>query len=103
MAALVAELSDRDPDFRVWWDSHQVRGPRALRKSYRHPIAGPITLDVQQFTVDTHPGQLLMAYTAEPGTSSEQALRFLLQLVVASGIASRDHRGRRLPGTSRTR
>jgi hypothetical protein len=27
LAALVGELSLRDPDFRTWWASHQVRGP----------------------------------------------------------------------------
>lgn len=79
LSALVGELSVRDPDFRRWWADHQVRGPRALSKAYRHPVAGKLELDVQQFTVDTHPEQLLVAYTAEPGSPSEEALRFLLQ------------------------
>ncbi|MGW3289950.1 helix-turn-helix transcriptional regulator [Streptomyces sp. NPDC001002] len=79
LAALVGELGVRDPDFRVWWASHQVRGPRQLTKVYRHPVAGTLTLDVQQFSVDTHPDQQLVAYTAEPGSPSYEALRFLLQ------------------------
>ncbi|MFF7153216.1 hypothetical protein [Streptomyces sp. NPDC008139] len=37
LAALVGELSLRDEDFRIWWASHQVRGPRQLIKTYRHP------------------------------------------------------------------
>lgn len=78
LLALIDELNDRDPDFREWWASHQVRGARQLTKTYRHPIAGTLTLDVQQFTVDTHPDQLLVAYTAEPDSASFEGLRFLL-------------------------
>jgi transcriptional regulator with XRE-family HTH domain len=79
LAALIGELSVRDPDFRTWWADHQVRGPRQLVKTYRHPAVGEVTLDVQQFTVDTRPDQQLVAYTAVPGSPSEEALRFLLQ------------------------
>lgn len=79
LAALVGELSLRDPDFRVWWGDHQVRGPRLLTKAYRHPVAGTLTLDVHQLSVDTHQDQFLAAYTAPPGSPSEDALRFLLQ------------------------
>ncbi|WP_350275435.1 helix-turn-helix transcriptional regulator [Kribbella sp. HUAS MG21] len=80
ITSLVGELSVRDADFRTWWATHQVRGPRQLTKTYNHPTAGRLTLDVQQFTVDTHPEQLLVAYTAEPGSPSYDALRFLLQV-----------------------
>ena len=79
LSALVGELSVRDADFRAWWADHQVRGPRQLTKTYLHPVAGALTLDVQQFTVDTHPDQWLVAYTTEPGSPSHEALRFLLQ------------------------
>lgn len=79
LEALIDELSAQDADFRGWWDSHQVRGPRQLTKTYNHPTAGRLTLDVQQFTVDTHPDQLLIAYTAEPDSESFAGLRFLLQ------------------------
>ncbi|WP_411146089.1 helix-turn-helix transcriptional regulator [Streptomyces sp. x-80] len=81
---LVGELSVRDGDFRDWWAGHQVRGPRQLAKTYHHPVAGTLTLDVQQFSVDTHPDQQLIAYTTDPDTPSHEALRFLLQ-----GTASR--------------
>lgn len=79
LSALVGELSVRDPDFRTWWAGHDVRGPRQLTKTYHHPVAGTLTLDVQQFSVDTHPDQQLVAYTAEPGSASHEALSFLLR------------------------
>ncbi|MER8067321.1 helix-turn-helix transcriptional regulator [Streptomyces sp. NPDC094034] len=79
VSALVGELSVRDPDFRTWWATHQVRGPRELSKTYRHPLVGDLALDVHQFSVDTHPDQQLVAYTAPPGTPTEERLRFLIQ------------------------
>jgi hypothetical protein len=78
LSALVG-LSVHDPDFRTWWASHQVRGPRQLSKTYHHPVAGTLVLDAQQFSVDTHPDQQLVAFTAEPDSPSQEALRFLLQ------------------------
>ena len=79
LTALVGELTVRDPDFRTWWASHQVRGPRQLSKTYRHPVIGTVTLDVQQFSVDTQPDQQLVAYTTPPDSPSQESLRFLLQ------------------------
>ncbi|MFF2848198.1 helix-turn-helix transcriptional regulator [Streptomyces sp. NPDC058001] len=79
LAALIGELTAGDPDFRTWWATHRVRGPRQLTKTYRHPVVGTLTLDVQQLTVDTEPDQFLIAYTAPPDTPSHDALRFLLQ------------------------
>ncbi|MFJ6573592.1 helix-turn-helix transcriptional regulator [Streptomyces sp. NPDC091292] len=79
LSGLIDELMAGDPDFRTWWATHRVRGPRQLTKTYRHPVVGSLTLDVQQLTVDTEPDQFLVAYTAPPDTPSYDALRFLLQ------------------------
>ncbi|WP_069465301.1 helix-turn-helix transcriptional regulator [Actinacidiphila rubida] len=87
LATLIGELSLHDPDFRTWWADHQVRGPRQLTKTYLHPLAGPITLDVQQFSVDTRPDQQLIAYTAPPDSPSQDALRFVLQWAADPGKA----------------
>ncbi|SNS22740.1 Transcriptional regulator, contains XRE-family HTH domain [Streptosporangium subroseum] len=91
LTALVGELSVRDPDFRAWWGSHQVRGPRQLSKTYRHPVVGPLTLDVQQMSVDMQPDQHLVAYTAPPGSPSQEALRFLLQWSAHTADRQDDH------------
>ncbi|QIQ00931.1 helix-turn-helix domain-containing protein [Streptomyces liangshanensis] len=92
LAALVGELSVRDPDFRAWWGTHQVRGPRELTKSYRHPVVGALTLDVQQLSVDTRPDQRLVTYTAPPGSPAEEALHFLLRWSSRTEPAGTDHR-----------
>jgi hypothetical protein len=79
LTALVGELSLREPDFGIWWASHQVRGPHQVTKTYRHPVAGALTLDVRQLCVETQPDQILATYTARPGSPSEEALRCLPQ------------------------
>jgi transcriptional regulator with XRE-family HTH domain len=77
LAAIVGELSIKDADFRRWWGDHRVRGSESRRKRYVHPVAGPMTLDVQRFAVLAQPEQMLVVYSAEPGSESEAALRFL--------------------------
>lgn len=100
LTALVGELSMRDPDFRTWWASHQVRGPRQLTKTYRHPVVGTLTLDVQRFSVDTHPDQILVAYTAPPDSPSQEALRFLLQWSAHPTDRDGQHATDRIPRTA---
>jgi transcriptional regulator with XRE-family HTH domain len=89
LKALIGELNS-DADFRTWWDAHEVRGPRQLTKTYQHPVVGALTLEVQQFTVDTHPDQFLVAYTAAPDSPSYEGLRFLLQWSGSDARASYD-------------
>ncbi|MDX8030165.1 hypothetical protein SK803_08080 [Lentzea sp. BCCO 10_0856] len=72
----------RDADFRTWWAAHQVR-PAPAREDLP-PAAGRLALDVQQFTVDTHPDQLLIACTAQD-EASKDGLRFLLLSAQAKG------------------
>jgi transcription regulator MmyB-like protein/helix-turn-helix protein len=83
LRALIDELAAGDADFRSWWATHQVRGPHQLTKTYVHPVVGELTLEVQQFTVDTHPEQFLIAYTVAADSPSYEGLRFLLQWSVS--------------------
>ena len=101
LSALVDELARRDVDFRTWWASHRVRGGRELTKTYVHPVVGPLTLDVQQLSVDTRPDQMLVAYTAAPDSASEEALRFLLQWSAGGAGARGGDTGGRSTGPER--
>ncbi|MFJ2478500.1 helix-turn-helix transcriptional regulator [Streptomyces sp. NPDC087659] len=78
LAALVGELSVRDEDFRRWWGDHQVRTRARGRKAFRHPVAGPMTLNFQTLILGSQPDQTLFVYTADPGSASQEALRFLV-------------------------
>ncbi|MGW0800774.1 helix-turn-helix domain-containing protein [Streptomyces sp. NPDC002692] len=77
LAQLVGELSLRDADFRTWWSHHQVRAQRQGRKVFRHPVAGRLDLDFQVLEVRGGTDQSILLYTAEPGSSSAEALTFL--------------------------
>ena len=77
MIALVGELSIRDADFRNWWSSHPVHGLGAVTRTFHHPVAGTLTLDVHQLSVD--PDLLIVAYTAPRDSPSRETLRVLLQ------------------------
>jgi transcriptional regulator with XRE-family HTH domain len=87
LAAIVGELSIKDEDFRRWWGDHRVRGSDQRRKRYVHPIAGPMTLDVQRFAVLAQPDQLLVVYSAQPGSPSDEALRFLARWAQEPSVA----------------
>ncbi|MEU0181119.1 helix-turn-helix transcriptional regulator [Streptomyces sp. NPDC006207] len=77
LKALVQELADADADFRRWWSDHRVRTRAAGQKTFRHPVAGTMTLDFQSLVVGDDPDQTVFVYTAQPGTPAHEALRFL--------------------------
>jgi transcriptional regulator with XRE-family HTH domain len=74
---LVGELSTRSDLFRTLWANHNVRFHDTGAKRLHHPIVGELhlTYENMQLTADT--GLTLFAYSAEPGTRSEQALNLL--------------------------
>ena len=39
------QLCQASPEFRAFWERHDVAGPERRRKRYRHPIAGLFTLE----------------------------------------------------------
>ena len=77
LAALVGELSVQDPQFRQWWAAQHVASKRFGRKTFVHPVAGRLVLDWDTLVCATDPEQQLIVWTAEPGTPSHEALRFL--------------------------
>ncbi|MEU3186721.1 helix-turn-helix transcriptional regulator [Streptomyces sp. NPDC006923] len=89
---LVAELAAGSEEFRRLWDSHYVRGKTSADKEFHHPGVGEFTLTYETLAVSSTPGQQLVVYQAEPGSSSETALRLLSTLTedtVASGRQAR--------------
>jgi transcriptional regulator with XRE-family HTH domain len=74
---LVGELSTRSDLFRMLWAKHNVRFHDTGAKRVHHPVVGELqlTYESMQLTADT--GLMLFAYSAEPGSRSEQALNLL--------------------------
>src|SRR5436309_11114988 len=77
LTALVGELSMRIDDLRERWAAHDVRQYQSGVQRFRHPLVGELTLNYEALDVRADVDQILVAYTAEPGSASQEALRRL--------------------------
>jgi transcriptional regulator with XRE-family HTH domain len=77
LATLVGELSLRSEDFRRYWAEQTVVEKSHGRKLIEHPVAGRLVLGYETFDLPDDPDQTLCIYTAEAGSETESALRFL--------------------------
>ena len=93
---LIGELSTRSDEFRVRWAAHDVRFHRTGTKRLHHPIVGGLELSYETLTLDADDGLRLALYTAEAGSSSQQALDLL-----AAWTATPDPTESRLHGETR--
>ncbi|HWD80775.1 MAG TPA: helix-turn-helix transcriptional regulator [Kribbella sp.] len=77
LAELVGELSIHSPEFREYWARHDVKDKTFGAKVLQHPVVGEIAVDYETLQLPGDPDQLLVTYTVEPGSASEQNLRLL--------------------------
>jgi transcriptional regulator with XRE-family HTH domain len=77
LADLIGELATRSDEFRVRWGAHDVRLHRSGVKHFHHPAVGTVELAFEALDLPADPGLTLTAYTAEPGSPSDDALRLL--------------------------
>jgi transcriptional regulator with XRE-family HTH domain len=82
--ALISELIDRSRLFRRLWEEHGVVKRMSGRKTFDHPEVGVIELDWDRLTVPGAGGQVLMVYSAEPGTPAATALSLLATLAATA-------------------
>jgi transcriptional regulator with XRE-family HTH domain len=75
--ALVDRLLQASPDFAALWAEHDVSWrPGIEPKTFLHPQVGRLELDCQTLTAESE-SQILLVYTATPGTESAERLRLL--------------------------
>ena len=74
---LVEELATRSDEFKTRWAAHHVQAHRRGIKHLHHPVVGALTLRYEALEIPDSGGLTLFAYTAEPGSASEDALRLL--------------------------
>jgi transcriptional regulator with XRE-family HTH domain len=77
LSDLVGELSTQSAEFRTRWAAHNVRFHDTGVKEYHHPLVGDLTLTYNRMDLAADPGQMLMIWTAEPGSKSAEALSLL--------------------------
>lgn len=74
---LVGELSTRSEEFRDRWARHDVHLHRGGVKQVNHPVVGRLDLIYDTLPIAQAPGLTMLAYTAEPGTPTADALQML--------------------------
>ncbi|OLO98995.1 transcriptional regulator [Mycolicibacterium porcinum] len=77
MTQIVGELATQSIEFRTRWAAHNVTAHRHGVKKFGHPEFGDLTLTYNVFELAAAPGLSLVGYTAEPNSSSAQALSLM--------------------------
>jgi transcriptional regulator with XRE-family HTH domain len=77
LTSLVGELSMRSQEFRERWAAHDVDYYRSGLQPFHHPLAGDLDLDYDALEIPADPGQTIITYSAEPGSSARDALDIL--------------------------
>ena len=77
LSDLIGELSTQSEDFRRRWAAHNVQIHNTGVKLIHHPIVGDLDLPFEFFPLVADLSQSLLAYTAEPGSPSQDALGLL--------------------------
>ncbi|MFJ4675473.1 helix-turn-helix transcriptional regulator [Kitasatospora sp. NPDC088783] len=74
--ALVGELLSSGTEFAALWEDHSVANCDSFTNVLRHPQVGELTL-FQEVLRTEQPELMVVAFTVEPGSPSETALRLL--------------------------
>lgn len=89
LSDLVGKLSTRSDDFRVRWAAHDVRLHATGIKPFHHPVVGALELAFETLPVDAETTTNLVAYTAEPGSVSHDALKLLASWAADDAVTSK--------------
>jgi len=84
LSNLIGELSTRSEAFRQMWAAHNVRFHRTGLKRFHHPVVGDLALAFEALDL-TADGLRITAYTAEPGSPSQDALNLLASWAATVG------------------
>lgn len=77
LTELIGELSLKSADFRRLWAAQAVEQKTRGRMSFHHQVTGPLHLDFETLRLPDDQDQLLVTYTAKPGSQDITALRLL--------------------------
>lgn len=79
LAALIGELSVKNPDFATMWADHRVKAGGNAVYEMRHPLVG--AMSVTQQTLRSEDGQHVVVATTEAGSPSQAAMTLLVHTV----------------------
>ena len=86
LSDLIGELSTRSEEFRVRWAAHNVKFHRTGAKRLHHPIVGDLVLAYEALELPGDSGQRILAYTAEPGSPTQNALDLLASWISTPSV-----------------
>ncbi|MGY1994453.1 helix-turn-helix transcriptional regulator [Mycolicibacterium fortuitum] len=86
LSALIGELSVKSPEFVALWADHRVKPCEADSYDMRHPLAGSLTVTMQNLAIARDIDQSLCVVTTAEGSSSADALQLLAQSIQDKNI-----------------
>lgn len=87
---LIGELVTRSDTFRYRWAKHNVRHHRTGIKRIRHPDVGDLEFSYQAMGLPANPEWFMFAFTAEPGSGTEERMKLLGSLAATGHPISRE-------------
>ncbi|GAB3944628.1 helix-turn-helix transcriptional regulator [Kribbella albertanoniae] len=90
-ASIVSTLQKESPEFAEIWDRHEVVPAHSRTKQFRHPVVGELELYCEVIN-NADQQQILVVFTAEPGSESAEKLRLLGVLGSQSMSSGQDFR-----------
>lgn len=87
LAELIDELAAHSEAFRSRWARHDVRHHRGGVKRIHHPQAGDLELSYQAMALPANPDWFMFAFTADPGSPTDERLRLLGDLATSRADA----------------
>jgi transcriptional regulator with XRE-family HTH domain len=87
---LIGELVTRSDTFRSRWAAHNVRHHRVGVKRIHHPAVGDLELTYEAMDLPANPDWFVFAFTAEPGSPSEERLNLLGSLAATPAATVTD-------------
>jgi transcriptional regulator with XRE-family HTH domain len=79
IAHLVQELLAEGHEFRRFWEDLEVARMNSGARRFHHPVAGEMTLSFETLSVPDDSSQMLVIYTAAPGSRDAAALGVLAE------------------------
>jgi transcriptional regulator with XRE-family HTH domain len=77
LLAIVADLTEANPEFRQWWAEYPVRSFRPATIKIDHPDVGRLDLEMFQLRLVEHPDLLMVIQTPTSDTVRQQITRLL--------------------------
>jgi transcriptional regulator with XRE-family HTH domain len=77
LQALIEELLEAHEGFRRLWAGHDVAEMTSGTRRFRHPVVGDLTLSFEALAVPDDASQMVVIYSAKPGSADDSALRLL--------------------------